>query len=118
MKISTVTKARNMSFNGSPDMDDLCAISSGTRSGRMQRRECPCHASKALGPGVVITKDGYILTNNHVVDGADESKGGSQDGREFTAKVIGRDPKTDVAVIKVDAKDLPAVGGRQRQRWK
>src|SRR5207248_6843104 len=57
----------------------------------------------------IVTKDGYILTNNHVVDGADEVKIALQDGREFTAKVIGRDPKTDVAVIRVDAKDLPVV---------
>ena len=53
--------------------------------------------------------DGYILTNNHVVDGADEVKVALQDGREFTAKVVGRDPKTDIAVIKIEAKDLPAV---------
>ena len=59
--------------------------------------------------GANSSDDGYILTNNHVVDGADEVKVALQDGREFTAKVIGRDPKTDVAVIKIDAKDLPAV---------
>src|SRR5205807_6773891 len=47
--------------------------------------------------------------NYHVVDGADEVKVALTDGREFTAKVIGRDPKTDIAVIKVDAKDLPAL---------
>src|SRR5262249_7797257 len=46
---------------------------------------------------------------NHVVDGADEVKVGLQDGRELTAKVVGRDPKTDIAVIKVEGKDLPAV---------
>jgi serine protease Do len=62
-----------------------------------------------LGSGVIVTKDGYILTNNHVVDNADEVKVTLQDGREFTAKVIGRDPKSDVAVIKIDAKDLPVV---------
>jgi serine protease Do len=49
------------------------------------------------------------LTNNHVVDGADEVKVNLQDGREFTAKVVGRDPKSDLAVIKIDATDLPAV---------
>jgi serine protease Do len=64
---------------------------------------------EGLGSGVIITKDGYILTNNHVVDGAEEVKVALQDGREFTAKVIGRDPKSDVAVIKIDAKDLPTV---------
>ncbi len=60
-----------------------------------------------LGSGVIVSQDGYILTNNHVVDGADTIKVALNDGREFTAKVIGRDPKTDIAVIKIDAKDLP-----------
>ena len=62
-----------------------------------------------VGSGVIVTKDGYILTNNHVVDGAKELKVTLNDGREFKAKVVGRDPKSDVAVIKIDAKDLPAV---------
>lgn len=62
-----------------------------------------------LGSGVIVTKDGYILTNNHVVDGAKEVKVTLQDGREFTAKVVGRDPKSDVAVVKIEAHDLPVV---------
>ena len=62
-----------------------------------------------LGSGVIVSKDGYILTNNHVVDNAPEAKVTLQDGREFTAKVIGRDPKSDIAVVKIDAKDLPVV---------
>ncbi len=62
-----------------------------------------------LGSGVIVSKDGYILTNNHVVEDADTIKVTLNDGREFTAKVIGRDPKTDVAVVKVDGKDLPFV---------
>jgi serine protease Do len=62
-----------------------------------------------VGSGVIVTKDGYILTNNHVVDGAKELKVTLDDGREFKAKVIGRDPKSDVAVIKIEAKDLPAI---------
>ena len=56
-----------------------------------------------------MTKDGYILTNNHVVDGASEVKVTLTDGREFTAKVIGRDPKSDIAVVKVAADNLPTV---------
>jgi len=62
-----------------------------------------------LGSGVIISSDGYIVTNNHVVDGATQVTVTLSDGREMTARVVGRDPQTDVAVIKVQAKDLPAV---------
>ena len=62
-----------------------------------------------VGSGVIVTKDGYILTNNHVVDNADVVTVTLNDGREFTAKVIGKDPKSDLAVIKIDAHDLPAM---------
>ncbi|MBI3884680.1 MAG: Do family serine endopeptidase [Opitutae bacterium] len=62
-----------------------------------------------LGSGVIVSSDGYILTNNHVVDEADELKVLLNDDRELIAKVIGTDPKTDVAVIKIDAENLPAV---------
>ena len=77
--------------------------------GRSPQREFRSPRQMGIGSGVVVTKDGYILTNNHVVEGADELKVSFQDGREFTAKVIGRAPKSDVAVIKIDAKDLPVV---------
>jgi serine protease Do len=62
-----------------------------------------------LGSGVIIDKDGYILTNNHVVQDADNIRVALNDGREFTAKAVGRDPKTDIAVVKIDAKNLPFV---------
>jgi Do/DeqQ family serine protease len=71
-----------------------------------QERE---HKEEGLGSGVIISPDGYILTNNHVVEGADELKVGLTDDREFIAKVIGTDPKTDVAVIKIEADHLPTV---------
>jgi len=64
---------------------------------------------EGLGSGVIVTADGYILTNNHVVEGADELKVTLVDDRDFIAKVIGTDPKTDVAVLKIDATDLPTV---------
>lgn len=112
VKIFTTTKVRNMSYSGPPggDMDDFLRRFFGNQMpGRVPRRNMEMPRQEGIGSGVVVTKDGYILTNNHVVDGADEVKVALQDGREFTAKVVGRDPKSDVAVIKIDAKNLPAV---------
>ncbi|HON37496.1 MAG: DegQ family serine endoprotease [Desulfomonilia bacterium] len=64
---------------------------------------------QALGSGVIVSGDGYIVTSNHVVSGADEVEVRLSDERVFTAKIIGNDPKSDVAVIKIDAKDLPVI---------
>jgi serine protease Do len=61
------------------------------------------------GSGFIVRPDGYIFTNFHVVEGADKIDVKLKDGREFAAKVVGTDEKTDVAVIKIDAKDLPVV---------
>src|SRR5881394_99404 len=61
------------------------------------------------GSGFIVSPDGFILTNNHVVAGADKVTVRLYDKREFTAKVVGTDPNTDVAVIKIDARNLPAV---------
>jgi len=65
--------------------------------------------STALGSGVIVSSDGYILTNNHVIKDADEIKVLLFDKREFTGKIIGSDPKTDLAVIKIEASDLPVL---------
>jgi len=63
---------------------------------------------RSLGSGFIISQDGYILTNDHVVDGADEIKVKLSDGREFTGEIRGLDPKLDLALIKIDAgEDLP-----------
>ena len=113
VKVFTTAKIHNTAYDGAPDsqMDDLLRRFFGDQfPGRSQRRfNFGPQRQEGIGSGVVVSKDGYILTNNHVVDGADEVKVALPDGREFTAKVIGRDPKTDIAVIKVEAKDLPAV---------
>ena len=61
----------------------------------------------AQGSGFIISPDGYILTNNHMVEGAEKVKIELTDGRKFTAEIIGTDPDSDVAVIKIDAKNLP-----------
>ncbi len=74
------------------------------------RRQQPEMKQQGLGSGVIVSADGYILTNNHVIDGADEVKVTLDAGkREFVAEIVGRDPKTDLAVLKIDAKDLTPV---------
>jgi|KBSMisStandDraft_5_1062788.scaffolds.fasta_scaffold28187_3 serine protease Do len=65
--------------------------------------------SQGLGSGFIVSPDGYIVTNAHVVDGASEVTVKLTDRREFTAKVIGTDKRTDIALIKIDAKNLPAL---------
>src|SRR5690606_23369599 len=67
-------------------------------------REAPVFGA---GAGFIVSPDGVILTNAHVVQGADEVTVKLQDRREFRAKVLGSDPRTDVAVLKIDAKNLP-----------
>ena len=64
---------------------------------------------QSLGSGVIVDPNGYIITNNHVVDHAEEVRVLLGDKREFKGKVIGTDPKTDLAVVKIDAKNLPTV---------
>ena len=71
-----------------------------------QQQEMPVVAS---GSGVIISRDGYIVTNNHVVEGADALEVTLDDNRTFTAKVIGTDPTTDIALIKIDGDNFPFI---------
>ena len=64
---------------------------------------------EATGSGFIVSRDGYILTNNHVVEGADRIQVAMQDRRIFDARIIGRDPTTDVAVLKIEGKNFTAV---------
>ncbi len=77
----------------------------GPRSNRPQEEEQP----RGVGSGFILTTDGYIMTNAHVVDGADEVLVTLTDDREFKARIVGTDKRTDVAVVKIDATGLPAV---------
>ena len=67
------------------------------------------HKNTSMGSGVLISSDGYIITNNHVVEGTQEIKVSLQNGKEYEAKLIGTDSKTDLAVIKIDAKNLTPI---------
>ncbi len=74
-----------------------------------QSQEPQQQREHSLGSGVIVSNDGYILTNNHVVDGASDIKVSLKDKREFKAQVVGTDPKTDLAVLKIPATGLTAI---------
>lgn len=75
---------------------------------RMPQQQPPRQV-QGVGSGVIVNPEGYILTNHHVVDGALEIKVELTDNRTFTAKLVGSDPPSDLAVLKIDARDLPTV---------
>jgi serine protease Do len=73
------------------------------------RLRIPTPHQQSQGLGFIVSEDGHILTNHHIVDGARKIKAKLADGRDLTARIIGLDPETDVAVIKIDADDLPVL---------
>ena len=77
--------------------------------GRGQQRQVQTPEQRGFGSGVIISKDGYIVTNNHVIDGADEISVKLHDGREMKGRVIGTDPTTDLALVKIEGDDFPAI---------
>ncbi|HEX5398741.1 MAG TPA: DegQ family serine endoprotease [Verrucomicrobiae bacterium] len=111
VKIETTETINNAGAQQAPGFNDpFWQQFFGNQFGRMfPPQNSQPQVEHGLGSGVIVTKDGYILTNNHVVDGAKVVKVTLQDGRDFTAKVVGRDPKTDIAVVKIDADNLPVV---------
>ena len=94
---SETSAFEDLFFQGPPDENN---------PRRNQRSPQP---SQSEGSGFIVRPDGYIFTNFHVVEAADKIDVKLKDGREFSAKVVGSDEKTDIAVIKIDAKDLPVV---------
>ena len=90
-------------FKGSPFEDFFKGFGFSPREKGKEYR----HKQRSGGSGVIVDKEGYILTNNHVVEGADKVKIRLNDGREFTAIVKGQDSRTDLAVLHIKAKDLP-----------
>ncbi|MDB6139745.1 MAG: protease Do [Verrucomicrobiaceae bacterium] len=114
VKVSVTSQAK-MPAGGGAGMPDLRQFFGGGEGGfnfpgqGQGQRQLHMPKQQGVGSGVIVTPDGYILTNNHVVEDASDIKVSLNDGRDFTGKVIGRDPKTDVAVIKIEATGLPAI---------
>lgn len=97
-------------FNGMPD--DMLRFFFGLPRGGVpgipsQPQQLPEEVVRSLGSGFIISPDGYILTNNHVVDGADQVIVKLHNRKELEAKVVGRDPRTDIALLKIDGVGLP-----------
>ena len=76
---------------------------------RFGEQQQPRRSVRSMGSGFIINQAGYIVTNNHVVDGATDIRVKIDDGREMAGKVVGRDPKTDLALLKVEATGLPVI---------
>jgi Do/DeqQ family serine protease len=91
-----------------PD-DELFRRFFGEAMPQIPRGRMPRGVQRGLGSGVIVSQDGYILTNNHVVDAAHEVKVDLPDKRTFTAKVVGTDPASDLAVVKINASSLPTL---------
>ncbi len=102
------SRGRGHSFNDPFDFfgDDMMRRFFGMPQQPQQPRR---HRREGAGSGFIISEDGYILTNSHVVGDADRIRVRLHDGREFEAENIGTDPRSEVAIIKIDAEDLPVV---------
>lgn len=108
--IKVVMNGKTQTIEYSDPFQDFFGDFFGRRNGSgTQKREVQTPKQEAAGSGVIISSDGYIVTNNHVVESADEITITLNDNREFTARVIGLDSSTDLALLKIDATDLPTL---------
>jgi Do/DeqQ family serine protease len=104
--VMTKTPMKVQQFGGYPN-DPIFEYFFGPQQRPQQPKQAPME--EGVGSGVIISNDGYIVTNNHVVDGSSDIEVTLNDKRSFKAKLIGKDPNTDIALIKIDAKDLPVI---------
>lgn len=100
-------KQKSNQVNRPQNIPDLFEYFFG--NGSRNQSQTPQRQVLGFGSGVIISNDGYIVTNHHVIDGADELTVKLNDNREFSAKLIGQDEGSDLALIKVDADDMPAI---------
>jgi len=107
VNVAVTSRAKPQPAAGIPD-DLQRFFGQGQQFGEGMPQQQP-RIERGIGSGVIISPDGYIVTNNHVVDGATDIKVTLSDRRILTAKVVGTDPLTDLAVIKVDATNLPNI---------
>ncbi|CDN32455.1 HtrA protease/chaperone protein [Mucinivorans hirudinis] len=94
---------------GGDDMFEYFFGNPNRNRGQGQQQTPQYQEQRGGGSGVIISEDGYIVSNNHVVEDATEVMVTTSDGEKYTAKVIGTDPATDIALIKIDAKNLPTL---------
>lgn len=99
--IMAVQRSKTQVIQGQPDIFDFFF------GGRQRQIETP--EQRGFGSGVIISKDGYIVTNNHVIDGADEISVKLHDSREMKGRVVGTDPTSDLALVKIEGDDFPAI---------
>ena len=107
--IKVVQKGRQQTIEYRDPFEDFFGDFFGRGGGGTQRRQVETPKREAAGSGVIISDDGYIVTNNHVVEDADEITITLNDNREFKARVIGLDADSDLALLKIDASGLPAI---------
>ncbi len=107
--IKVVTNGKTRTIEYRDPFEDFFGDFFGRGGGATQRRQIQTPKKESAGSGVIISKDGYIVTNNHVVENADNITVTLNDNREFTARTIGTDPTTDLALIKIDGEDFPTL---------
>ncbi len=113
--IKNTQQTQQMQYGGSSMNDPFFDFFFGNRGYGQQQQPKP---REGYGSGVIISSDGYIVTNNHVIDKADQLTVTLNDKRQFEATLVGTDPTTDIALIKIDAKDLPVVNFGQSDALK
>lgn len=105
--VISVQHSKVQTVQSQPDFFDFFDFFGNGGAPRQRQIQTP--EQKGYGSGVIISKDGFIVTNNHVIDGADEISVKLHDGRELKGRVVGSDPTTDLALVKIEGDDFPAI---------